>query len=239
MAEVQSSASLSPTRADYFPPDEGVCEAKPSSAFGTLTRHWTTTFSRVAALDEMARPPITTEASLRQIKIQIIEKNPSIYQLLREQLIETQCCTHHGISLHLHHFLDQTLRIPDLSDEIANHKMAHHNPRRPPPPRAVSLFAYLMTTSDSSAASNKRGDSVVSSPVTPTTPKYVSSVAATESLPSGTLTLPSLESSGDEKVLSCSVSLPSLDSSGNQTASDDDSLGGETESSYSSSMCSC
>jgi hypothetical protein len=198
-----------------------------------------TTFSRVAALDDMARPPITTEASLRQIKIQIIEKNPFIYQLLREQLIETQCCTHHGLSVHLHQFINDTLRIPDLSDDIANHKMVHHaRPPRGGGGAAVSLFAYLMATSDSSTA-NKRGDSSMA-PVTPPTPKYVPSVAVPETLPNCSLSLPSLESSFIEKVPSCSLSLPSLDSSGEQTASDDDSLGGETESCTSSaSMCSC
>lgn len=207
MTDLQSVSSLSPKRLDLISLDDDRVDAKPRSTFQQFTRRLTTTFSRVTH-DDGLKPPIHTEESMRQLKMRIIAKNPAIYQMFREGLVN-KCYTHYTASYYLHYFLDNVLRVPELTDELITHPILVNNR-----PRPIGLFTYLLSGETTSPSSEKKCKELLSAG-TKTCPGPFNEVdkAVLQSPPS----IPSL----DDALQNCSLSIPSLDSTGSHSDDDD------------------
>jgi hypothetical protein len=210
MIDIQSIVPLSPKGTDLLASDDGTPEVKRRSALGLLTRRLTTSFAR-STLDDIGKPLSSSEDSIRQIKMQILYKNPVIYQMFRERLVEN-FYTHWGVCYSLHDFLDNILRIPDLRDEIIYHRFATKNR-----PRGGGLFAYLTGDISPSPSPQKKRLGTRSTSVSTEITECTGGKDLMDNL---------------SRQSHC-LSIPSLDSTGNST--DDDSLGdGSSSSSISS-----
>lgn len=235
MIDFQSIAATSPKGTDLFAYDDETSDAKRRPALvGLLTRRLSTTFSRTA-YEDYGKPASSPDDTHRQIKMQIIDKNPAIYQMFRERLKEN-FYTHWGVCYSLHDFLDNTLRLPELREEITNHRFsASARPRV-----ASGIFAYL--TGEGSPLTRQKRLGSESNSVSPQNTKCTGNDALEDlSAKTDALSIPSLESTehksydnsvSDESgssnrslspVQTHNLSVPSLDSTGHKS-DDDDSL---------------
>ena len=196
MIDLQSISNMSPKGTEMISLDDGTQEVRRTSTFGLLTRRLSTTFSR-STNDENGKLLSSCEDSTRQIKMQILCKNPAIYQMFRNRLVE-KCYTHLTVCNSLHHFLDNTLRIPEFREEIMNHRLVINDS-----PRAVGLFAYL--TGDTLPLSQRKRMYIRSNSLSPQTEENAAENVVDDLSPQ-----------------SEALSIPSLDMTGN--SSDDESL---------------
>jgi hypothetical protein len=157
---------LSPRGTDTLSFDDGFAELKKVTTFGVLTRRFTTTFIP-RPNEDIGKHQSNGDGLFRPIKLQILSYNPMIYEMFRESLVD-KFYTDLTVSFMLNRFLDE-LRLPDMRDDISNHRLAYstHRPRNSS--TSVGLFAFLTGESSSPTPQKKpiavaRADSVGNSP---------------------------------------------------------------------------
>jgi hypothetical protein len=185
------SIGLSPKGPDILALDDGLLETKRLTTFGVLTRRFTTTFIPRSNNDDYGKLPSNCDDSVRQIKMQILNRNPTIYQMFRKRLVEEECYTDITVCYMLNHFLDHTIRVPEFRDDIITHRLAYSTHRsRNSNSSAIGIFAYLTGESSPPITQKQPIQAMMTMSGTPEGPQNDTSSQCTE------LSLPSLGSSG-------------------------------------------
>jgi hypothetical protein len=222
MLDMQYAITYSPKGTDtlLFDDVESRKRGAGSTTFDMLTRRFATTFASPSyrTSDDTKLPVSHLDNPIRQIKIKILQYNPMIYYMLQEYLVVGQCYTDVTVCYMMNQFIDKTIRIPELRNDIMNHRLVYTNyfRVRTSSTTTSSIFSYLTGESTLSYTSPTSTSSV-----TPLHLKKPVAVSARLSTTSSS-TSDSTSSSKDSRELS----LPSLESPGNSydhiTDDDDD-----------------
>jgi hypothetical protein len=197
-----NSMSLSPRGTDILSLDDGFVETKRVTTFGVLTRRFTTTFVP-RSNEDIGKNQSHVDDSFRRIKLQILSYNPMIYEMFRESLVD-KFYTDLTVCYMLNRFLDDVLRLPDMRNDISNHRLAYSTHRPRISNTTMGLFAYL-TGDSSSPTSQEKPIAVARYEFAGNSPKVAT-------------------------ISCCELSLPSLDFSVNTSEQSDDELHGFHES---------
>jgi len=123
-----------------------------------------------------------------RIKMNILAKNPAIYQSFREGLREN-FYTHWGVSYSLQYFLDTRLLIPELKEDIINHPLNRSRNSR------GSLFAYYLGSAVTGSPPASKQQQRSSPPVSPALSEQTKFTSTSMLIDNLDLSLPSLEKS--------------------------------------------